>query len=209
MSPIFTDAFGAGAGVLASPWTQAALSARTLNYDGSGSAKASAADASFDVIAYDGVNVYSPDQYGQITIAGGLSSGVQFAEVFVRCSGVTGTFKGYQFLTDGVTGAAHTELWSYSGGSGTLLRNFATTFTTGDVMRIEVVGTIITCYKNGASLGTQASSVATVGAPGIGVFNSATNAVLLDSFVGDNIGQSALRVLGRTSSYMGSRMGLR
>lgn len=202
----FTDAFGAAAAVLGNPpWTQVALAAQTVNYDGAGSAKASAANATTDIIAYDNSNSYSPDQYGQVTIAGGLSSGLQYAEVFVRCSGTGASFKGYQFLTDGASGAGHTELWSYSGGTGTLLRNFATTFTTGDVMRIEVVGTTITCYKNGVSLGTQTSAVAASGAPGIGVFNSSVNAVLLDNFQADNLGALAPVGFGGTRRAFGGR----
>lgn len=189
----FQEAFGAAAGVLGNPpWTQAALSATTLNYDGAGSGKASAFDASFDVIAYDNSNTYPADQYAQVVIAGGIFSGQQYAEVFVRCSGTGGTFKGYQFLTDGKTGggAGSTELWVYSGGTATVLTNFAVTFVAGDVMRIEVKGTTVECFRNGVSLGTFTDSVAVSGAPGCGVFNSASSQVTLDNFEGGSLASS-------------------
>lgn len=194
MSLPFFETFTGGAAVLANPpWTQAALSARTLNVDGSGSGKASAIDAGFDIIAYDNSNTYSADQYAQVVIAGGLQSANNWAEVFVRCSGSGGTFAGYQFITDGAVGggAAHTELWYYSGGVATLLRNFAVTFVTNDVMRIEVSGTTITCYQNGVSIGTQVDShVAGPGAGGAGVFNTSSNNVLLDTFESGNLSAS-------------------
>lgn len=195
----FQDSFTGGAGVLGNPpYTQANIgsSGKTVNLDGAGSAKASAVDASLDIAAYDNSNTYNNDQYAFATISGGLASGTNYAEIFVRCTGTGATFKGYQFLTDGASGAGHTELWLYSGGTGTLLRNFATTFTTGDVMKIDVVGTTITCYKNGASLGTQSNAVATTGAPGIGMFNGSANNLLLDTFEAGSVGVTILPALG-------------
>ena len=183
----FFETFTGGAGVLPDPpWKQAGIGAsgKTVNLDGSGNGKASALDASNDIAAFDDSNSAIGDQYAQLVITGGLLSGSNYAQVYVRCGlpGGAGTFAGYQFLTDGVTGAGHTELWVYSGGSATLLRNFATTFTTGDTMRIEASGTTITCYKNGASLGTQTDSVVATGTGGVGFFNVGTNQVTVDTF---------------------------
>jgi hypothetical protein len=196
VTALLVEAFGAGAGVLATPWTQAALSGTTLNTDGAGHGKASAADASFDCMAYDGVHVYQNDQYGQVQIAGGLTSGVSYAIVLVRCSGSGGSFQGYEFITDGsAAGAGHTELYKYLAGVGSVKANFLTGFTTNDVMKIDVVGNLFTVYKNGVSIGTFTDSVSPIasGAPGCGVFNTTNNA-LLDNFEGGDFLNVAPRI---------------
>ncbi len=186
------EPFSGAAGVLATPpWTQEALSATTLNYDGAGSGKASAADGVKTVYAYDNLNVYSPDQYAQHIIIFGLASGSNHADLIVRASGAGVTVKHYEFYTDGASGAGHTDLRIRWNGVATLLRSFATTFVSGDGMRIEIAGKIITCYKDGAALGTydtsgDANQIAT-GAAGCGVFNSATNQVLIDTWQGGNL----------------------
>lgn len=185
----FTEDFDAGAGVLANPpWTQAALAAQTLNYDGAGAGKASAANAASDVFAYDNSNAYNSDQWAQVTIKAGIAAGTHFAEVCVSCSGSGGSFQGYSFNTDGTTGALHTVISKWSAGSPTDIANFATTFAAGDVMRLERRGNVLTAYKNGVRLGSVTDGTPlTGGAPGCGVFNDTTNTVTLDNFAANNL----------------------
>ena len=43
---------------------------------------------------------------------------------------------------------------------------------TGDVLKISIVGSLITIYLNGVSIGTAADSTYTTGNPGVGFFTS-------------------------------------
>lgn len=194
----FQEAFTGGAAVLANPpWTQANIgsSGKTLNTDGSGRGVASATDTTFDVMAFDNSNVYSNDQYGFVTAVGGLVSGTNYAEVMVRCSGSGASFQGYQLIADGdVASPGHTDLLKWVGGSSSVLFSFATSWAGGDVMRIDVVGTLITCYKNGVSIGTFNDTVSpiTSGAPGCGVYNQVADTVVIDTFEGNSLGPAVV-----------------
>jgi hypothetical protein len=195
MTVLLKDDFAGGAAVLADPpWKQGALDATTLNRDGSGNAKASAGNPANDEFAYDDSNTYPADQWAEITVGGGLSVGNNYAEALVRASGSGGTFQGYSFNTDGGSGALHTVITKWSAGAGADITNFATTFTTGDKLRVEIVGNTLTCYKNGVNLGsfTDSTSPISSGAPGCGVYNASGNTVLISDFAGGDFHQQPL-----------------
>lgn len=199
-TPLLNYDFTGSAGVLPSPWTQMALAAQTLNLDGSGHGKSSGVSAGPDILAFDGVHTYDANQYALVTINGGLNATTEYAEVGVRIqlsgsgSGGNGLGKsGYWFYTDGKSGggANSTELSILWNGAVTVLANFATTFAAGDVMKIDIVGNIITCYKNGVSIGTHdisgdTNKITTGGAAGAGTGPFGTNTVTIDNFEGGN-----------------------
>jgi hypothetical protein len=188
MSLPVNDTFPGAAAVLPDPpYRQAAITAQTINYDGAGNAKASAVNASFDVFAYDDANTYLPDQKSDVVIGSGLANAANYAETCVRCAGSSTTFGCYVAYTDSVGGATHCELAKWVAGAPTVLTNFATTFTSGDTISIGVVGSLITVYKNGVSIGTFTDTALTSGAAGLGVFNGTANNVLLASWAADNI----------------------
>lgn len=186
----FTDAFTGAAAVLANPpYTQMALpsTTATLNRDGSGNCKASAVDSTNDIVAFDNSNTYNNDQYAQVTIISGIASGSHYAAVWVRCSGTGTGAAGYQFYTDGASGAGHTGIAKWVAGTQTVLKDIATTFTANDIMKIAVVSDTITAYKNGASVDSVAGGGAVAsGAAGLSVYNSVNNDVTLDTFEGGN-----------------------
>lgn len=181
---------GAGSsGVLPSTWTQGALVAQTLNLDGAGNIKASAVGAN-EVVGYRNENVFNPDHYSKATIRGGLASGTNYAEVWARVSGTNTTLNGYAFFTDGVSGTGHTAIDKWTNGVGAEIAAIATTFATGDEMKIAVVGPLISVYKNGALVGSFSDASFPTGSPGLAVVNSGTNNVVLQNFEGGNVAEA-------------------
>jgi len=164
---------------LSGPWTQQ-RSSGTINRNGSGLGVGSV--NAKDLFAYWSANAFGNDQYSQVRIAGGLSSGSQYVQIIIRAAGRgDGTYNNYLFYTDGVAGANHTEVAKNINGTQITLRSFPTTFTTGDVIKIAAVGTAITCYKNGVALGTITDASLQSGAPGVGVYG---NTVRVDDWEG-------------------------
>lgn len=188
---------GAGAAGVASnpPWTQAAITATTVNYDGSGHFKASAVDGA-EVIAFVNDNVFSADHYAQFTIAGGLASGFNYFVGIVRGAkdGTASSFQGYEINGDGVSGASNTEYVKWVNGAATTLGSFTFSpqFTTSDVVKWQMSGTTLTLFRNGTSVATATDSTfSRAGAPGLGFFNGSSNTVILSNFTGDNNVSSA------------------
>lgn len=199
------ESFGAGAGVLGNPpWTQQETT--TVNTDGSGRGKASGANASLDLGAFDNSNTYAAAQYAQQTIVSGLANSANYAIVYVRMSGTGGSKNGYYLTTDGVNGAGHTAIGKYVAGVQTelLALSPAAAFTSGDVMRLEVSsGFLLTAYKNGVAIGstTDGGSSLASGAAGCGMYNQAANNVLIDDWQGGDFSGGA----GAGGTYTGVR----
>lgn len=176
------EAFTGTAGPLAGSWTQQSLLG-TVNRNGSGLGKGTYNTE--DLFVFWNANTFSNDQYSQVRIGGGLASWSQYVQIAVRSSGTTNpTYKAYAFYTDGVAGAGHSDVAKVINGNWTALRSFATTFATGDVVKIKVVGTTITIYKNGVALGSVTDSSLPTGSPGVGVYGST---VTLDDWEGGSV----------------------
>jgi len=184
---VSTENFSGTSGALPNPpWTQQRTSA-TVRRNGSGLGIGSANPN--DLHAFYNGATFNSDQYSQVRIAGGLASNKQYAIVLVRASGVGDALeKNYAFATDGGSGATHTDLSRNINGTQTILRNFATTFAAGDVMKIDVVGTLVTCYKNGVSLGTYTDASLASGSPGVGMYGSS---VTIDDWEGGSLAAQA------------------
>jgi uncharacterized protein YjdB len=141
------------------------------------------------LLVFWNADTISNDQYSQVRIAGGLASLTQYVEITVRATGAgDASYKSYVFYSDGVAGSSHTEVAKIINGAWTTLRNFSTSFAVGDVMKIGVVGTTITCYKNGVSIGTVTDASLTSGSPGVGVYG---NIVTVDDWQGGGIPAAA------------------
>lgn len=184
-----TEDFAGGAAALASPpWTQQ-RTAGTVNKNGSGVGIGSV--GAKDLFAFWNADTFSPDQYAEMRIAGGLSSGAQYAQLLVRASGTgDANYNNYVFTTDGGSGSTHTEVNRNVNGVQTIMANFTTTFTTGDRMRIEARGNRLYCFKNGVLLAPSTGGTSVVdnthssGSPGVGMFGTS---VTIDDFVGGQI----------------------
>jgi uncharacterized protein YjdB len=178
----YTDAFTGTAGALAGTWTQQRTSG-TINRTGGGLARGSI--GAKDLFAFWSANNFNNDQYSQVRITGGLSSGSQYVQIIVRASGTgDGAYRNYLFYTDGVAGAGHTEVAKNINGSQITIRSFATTFAAGDIIKISAVGTTITCYKNGVALGSITDSSLPSGSAGVGVYGST---VTVDDWEGGSL----------------------
>lgn len=192
-----TENFTGAAGALAGSWTQhAASGTATVNRDGSGLGTQSAVDASVDRFVRWTGDTFGNDQYSQMTVKG-VANAVLYNEVTVRAAGNAGTFACYVLYTDGVNGATHTELSVWNAAIPSVLCSFSppAAFVNGDVMKIQVVGNVITCYKNGVVMvpstgGTSVTDSTLSGAsssPGLGSFwGSGATPPTFDDWQGDN-----------------------
>jgi uncharacterized protein YjdB len=179
VSASYTESFAGTAGPLSGTWTQQRTSG-TVNRNGSGIGSGTV--NALDLFAFWSGNTFTADQYSQVRIAGGLVDHQQLVQIIARASGVgDANYSNYTFYTDGIPGQWHTELDKVVKGVWIPLRYFNTGFTTGDVMKISVVGTTITCYKNGVSLGTITDTSLPTGSPGVGVYG---NTVSVDDWEG-------------------------
>ena len=127
--------------------------------------------------SYYNAQKFSADQFSQATYN---SSPTSYDGVGVRVA--TGD-NGYWFLCP--TGTSY--LIKRVAGAQTTLTSGFTSCATNDVVRIEVVGTQITAYKNGVQVSTASDSALTSGVPGISLYNSGTPSGSIQNFVGGNL----------------------
>jgi hypothetical protein len=180
-----------GAAVLPNPpWTQSGITAQTINRDGSGHGVASAINGSLEVLGFVNDRTFNADHYFRVQIISGLAVDFHYAVGVLRGAkdGSASSFQGYEINTDGTAGAAHTEFVKWVNGASSVLGNFSTTYTSGDIFEGWMVGTTFSLYKNSALVGTISDSTfSRAGAPGEGYFNgSGTPTVLLGDFEGEN-----------------------
>ncbi|HKR09473.1 MAG TPA: Ig-like domain-containing protein [Gemmatimonadaceae bacterium] len=118
-----------------------------------------------------------------------MASFSQFVQIIVRASGNgDGTYNNYLFYTDGLAGAGHTEVAKNIRGTQITFKSFPVAFATGDVIKISVTGSTITCYKNGVAIGSVVDSDLKTGSPGVGVYG---NSVRVDDWEGASLVQAA------------------
>jgi hypothetical protein len=151
-------------------------------------------------MAFVNDNTFDADHIAKFTIAGGLAADANYTLVLLRGAkdGTASSFQGYELVSDGASGAGHTEVYKWVNGGATVLGNFTATFTTGNLFEGRIQGTLISLYKNSAFVASLTDSTfSRAGAPGLGVFNAGANTVLMDDFVGDNVaGPIVLTYLG-------------
>jgi hypothetical protein len=152
---------------IASPWVSAIGGGANLTTN------ALVSTASIDRMSYYG-GTWANDQ--ECTgIVGNLLANTRYSGLGLRFNGDDG----FEVITDGTTGAAHTEFGLWTNGSYASLAGIATTFADGDAMRFTVSGVspniVLTLYKNAAQVG-QATGVSgpNAGNPGAGCFDVAT-----------------------------------
>ncbi len=127
--------------------------------------------------AYWNADSFGNDQYSQAVIKRG-TAGTE--GVAVRMSA---GYNGYRATLFGGSGCSITKDVS---GSGTDIGSCSVTWTDGHTLKIEVIGTAITVYDNGASIGTATDSALASGSAGIVGFQDAgTN---LTNWEGGNTG---------------------
>lgn len=130
------------------------------------------------------VGTFSADQWSQATYTG--SGAGRSIGVAVRCSG-TGARDYYGWYTD----TAASYLFKVDNGTYATLAE-GTLWTVNDVVKLEIVGSELRCYRNG-SLDTSVSTdgklvdtTFTTGNPGLCGYNTGTT-VTIDNWSGGNV----------------------
>jgi hypothetical protein len=113
---------------------------------------------------------FAPDQFSEFTVTS-YNGTAEFPGVLVRASG---TNNWYSCLADSTT----IFLQKNVAGTKSNLSSGSSTGAAGDVIRAEVQGSTITCYKNGAAVLTATDTALTSGSPGFEIGASAGTAAV-------------------------------
>lgn len=192
----------ANANPIGSPWTTASGEAAMQIVSNSATFVTNT-----DSGCYHSTIVWPNDQYSQakLTISGTLGT-QQGAVLKVRQAPAART--SYQLEVDHAA-TNNVFLDRIVAGVFTTLTGFPLTvaWTDGDTWELRALGTTISVYRNGVLVGSATDGNITSGSPGFG-YSSTETSVSIDDWAGGDF-SSGRQPLGRTSSYMGSRMGLR
>jgi hypothetical protein len=194
---VYTEDFAGAAADLTTPWVQGrSFSNQYMARDGSGAGRAGTLTTGDSMASYN--NTVGNDQYSQVTVNfSGASS--DFVYLFLRAGvgvnweeGTTGNFA-YWFWSNGTS---NTKIQYINDSINSLVvidtaNSF--TFTAGDVLKLEVVGTTIKLYKNGTAItwttsGTNfvTDSHVTTGFPAMGLSVSAAGKTV-DNWEGGDV----------------------
>jgi hypothetical protein len=202
----YTDAFTGASAQLTSPWVQGRSDNvnNWLSQNGSGACRSGVATTADCVCAYN--NTVGNDQYSQVVV--GFSGATNdFVYLFVRATVVASWYEqtsgnlAYWFWSNGTS---NTKLQYINTSINTLVSldtANGTTFTAGDTLKLEVVGTTIKFYKNGAPITWTTSGTTSVtdnhvttGFPGIGLSVSAAGKTV-DNWQGGDVSAAVVDAL--------------
>lgn len=130
-----------------------------------------------DSIAFYNVGTWADDQTSKAILT---LDGTSYAGVSVRASGTGGSSNGYVFLTNG----AFTGLYKVSGGVFSLLTSSFSHPASGSDVKLGIVGTTLTAYDDGASIGGTSDATHASGEPGLYAFDSGTGTSYSDDWFG-------------------------
>lgn len=153
-----------------------------------------------DSLAHWNADVFSNDQYSQLTIAAIVSGGYPGPAVRVPASGKTAYF----IQSDSADGL---YMYKMVAGVETQLGGTGAVVVANDVLRLEVSGTTLTPKKNGtliATPGTQTDSTLTSGSAGIDIYDNLTGA-RVDDWSGGNLGSAAASLTVPRRTWRGNR----
>lgn len=144
------DNFNRANGAIGSNWT---VSAGAFNVSSNTVVGAAGGP---NVASWTATAAFFSDQFSQATVVTNGGGGVA-----VRASLTAAT--GYVYWVDG----GNREIGRYVAGVFTSLNTVAGAFTTGDVIRLEIVGSSLTAFRNGAVDLTVSNATITSGQPGL------------------------------------------
>lgn len=181
-----TEDFAGAAGALAGSWTQQRDDiGAILNRDGSG--KAIPAIAGADCYVFWNADVFDADHYSQVIIAWASAVVDNYAQVTCRAKDTTNAlFDNYTLLTNGGSGAGNSEIHKRVNGVETTLASVPAAFAGGDTVKIVVLGTGITVYQNGVSVGSTTDAAIATGSAGCGCYCGTSAVALIDNWEGGN-----------------------
>jgi len=176
-----TDNFNrADAGTLGANWTDQ-LNGYSIHVNA-----AEPETGSADNAAYWSADSFGADHYSQIKL-----TTIQDGGPTVRIAGVgAGTVDGYLLSCQ----AAATTIQRLDNDTGTILQSGLAVFSNGDTAKLQIVGTTLKAYKNGAQIGSDQAD-ATYASGSAGMYNYSSSAVF-DDFEADNISSGPRYILG-------------
>jgi hypothetical protein len=189
--PVHED-FAGGAAALSGNWTQ--QSTATVNRNGSGIGVQSATSSSLTSAFYN-AEPFDSKQFSQVTWVFGVTGSLAAGGVAVRASGGVGSQNCYLLVGTGT--AAETLLYVVVAGTPTSLGSLNTALVNGDRLRLEVRGSILTCKKNGAIIGTFTDSTHTTGSAAVcGGWVSGASTWQVDNWSGGNLDTPGIALVG-------------
>ncbi|MCB9135150.1 MAG: hypothetical protein H6636_06975 [Anaerolineales bacterium] len=132
--------------------------------------------------AHWNADTFADDQYAQIVLAAETSS--HASGVAVRCHASAATYYGWY---DDTTSC---YMFKMMGGTWTQLGAALGSETVGNTIKLEVVGTTLTYYRNGSSRATRTDSAISAGYAGVSGYGS-SNSSRVDDWEGGNVGVAA------------------
>ena len=198
---VATDAFTSGTGPLSANWTRP-TGATALQIVAGPYCEASAGGYAVCQEVYTG-SAFSPDQYSEITIHHLITTSYIAAIVrgqtgSLACYGINmplqPTLQGYLYATDGTNYA-------------TLSPNVSLVLSVGDVLRISVVGKVVSFYQNGSLVVQgldETNLVPSTGYPGILIQSSAVADAQLSSWAGGNANVMPFGIISGNAGVAGA-----
>ena len=173
---IASDNFNRADGGLGANWTQfgnsnlVIVSNAVASDEGGGNPSA----------AYWNANSFANDQYSQATVLHAAGTGSGGSGVTVRWVNGVG----------GYAATFHGSTWDirflYSNGNATLLTSGSGTFADNDVIKLQIIGSTLTLFQNGTSIGTTTDTTYVSGHPGMYDVSYALTS-FLDDWSGGNV----------------------
>ena len=124
--------------------------------------------------SYASQSGFGADQSAEATIfITGTFGPNQEVELLLRWTDAAHSARGYEILWESRNLYAYIVRWNGPLGNFTILKRlaFPRAPVTGDVFKAQIVGSVITVYLNGASVGSFTDSTWTTGDPGIGFYS--------------------------------------
>lgn len=128
-------------------------------------------------------HTFAANQRATITIVANLTGGAQ-AHALAR---MTAAGSGYSASTDGTTGSGHSSIVKWTAGTPAEIKAVATTFTAGDTIGCECVGTTIKMLKNGSVIDSVTDATFATGQPGLSVSNQNDPVLTIDHLVAEEV----------------------
>lgn len=131
--------------------------------------------------AYWKTGSFYADQYAQAVLASTFVFGNEYIGVAVRCAGVD-----FYALLVSANGSASMLVKTVAGSMTVLIASLGA-FAVGNTMRLEAIGTLLKCYKNGVLLNSVTDASLANGAPGVSGFDDGNTSIRIDDWEGGNL----------------------
>jgi hypothetical protein len=180
---IVREDFTGPSGALSGNWIQENASA-PIERDGLGRGTITVVDFVSGAAAYRS-ETFAADQYAQIVFRTGGAGA--YSGAAVRRNGTGAAARGYAVVIDGLAGSPNnTTVVRADAGVSISILEIDQAWSSGDVLRLEIVGTTLTVKRNGVSIGSVVDATYSTGAIGVRGVNAGV-APIFDAFEGGDL----------------------